>query len=61
MSSVAECYRNGIGIGRDLDKAKYWYQREKDLTLATNEWINNSEIENDDLKKILTENKYQLS
>ncbi|RIB23823.1 kinase-like domain-containing protein [Gigaspora rosea] len=62
MSSVAECYRNGIGIRRDLNKAKYWYQRLieiKNIT-ATNEWIHNSEIE-DDLKKALTKDKYQLS
>ncbi|RIB29340.1 hypothetical protein C2G38_1166656 [Gigaspora rosea] len=64
MLKVAECYRNGIGITRDLHKAKYWYQRErkKGLTLASNEceWQHNLEIE-DNLKKILTENKYQLS
>ncbi|RIB21453.1 hypothetical protein C2G38_1101767 [Gigaspora rosea] len=62
MSLVAECYRNGIGITRDLHKAKHWYQREKDLTSVANkcDWLRNIEID-DNLKKILTENQYQLS
>ncbi|KAF0482692.1 hypothetical protein F8M41_023395 [Gigaspora margarita] len=47
MINVAEYYRNGVVIARYLNKAKYWFDREKDLTSAANkcDWQHNLEIE----------------
>ncbi|KAF0537730.1 serine/threonine protein kinase [Gigaspora margarita] len=50
------CYRNGKGIKRDIQKANYWFKKYYEF-IIDNEIIN----DDNDVKKMLDNNKYQLS
>src|SRR5260363_143357 len=59
MKNVANCYRNGIGVQRNIQSANHWYRKYRNL-LKTNK-INKSLDIDSDLKKILDDDRYKLS
>ncbi|KAF0550244.1 HCP-like protein [Gigaspora margarita] len=63
MTQVARCFRNGVGVERDLQKSNYWYQRAKSAIIDNvseriedeEEWWNNKNLNNSNENEIKNE------
>ncbi|KAF0544491.1 kinase-like protein [Gigaspora margarita] len=60
MTAVAQCFRNGVGVERDIQNANYWYRRANKLVTVVYECASKTIDFDYDLRKMLLENNYQL-